>query len=239
MYPDELERFLEREIERPAMQGIEKITTRKPISTADREALAKYMAFLSRRVPRGRERIAEYTPKVADEVKAEIVDALMAFVEDDPTLQEFADLRRLQVEEIISRIKENPPKELWHQGLMSHGSPRIIDSLLSMNWHFIYTDCNQFMTCDNPLFFFESVGIEHKKSELTLPFSSGVALWATRRAGPEDQYIDAPIAMVKEINRRTAHNATRFVYSKTNESWMLPFVRKLKYKISTLPEMKK
>lgn len=238
MYPDDLERVLEQEVERPAMQGIEKVASRLSINPEDREALAKYMVFLWRRVPRGRQRVAEHTPKVADEVKAEILGAIEELSKSDPSLEEIAALRRLQVEDIISRVKENPPHELWHKGLMDHGSTRLIDSLLSMNWRFIYTKRHQFMTCDNPLFFFESTGIGHPQSEVTLPFSSQVALWATRRATSEGQYIEAPTSMVKEINRRTAYNATRFVYSKSNESWMLPFVKKENHEISVLPELK-
>jgi len=40
--------------------------------------------------------------------------------------------------------------------------------------------------------------------------------------------------MVRELNRRAAHNATRLVVSSTNESWIQPFLQKGNWQLSRI-----
>ena len=103
-----------------------------------------------------------------------------------------------------------------------------------MNWLFLRSQADQFLTGDNPVFFFEHEGIGKPTSELTFPLSSNLALWATRLPRPSMQYLAASPAGVREINRRTAHNSVRFVYSKANEPWVLPFVLKKQWRLTRL-----
>lgn len=84
----------------------------------------------------------------------------------------------------------------------------------------------KFITCDNPVFFFEADGIGREQSELTLAFGSEVALWANRTPAVTPEYVAANRQSVLEFNRRCAHNARRFLYSRKEAPWLLEFATK-------------
>ena len=109
-----------------------------------------------------------------------------------------------------------------------------MQALLSMHWRFFFAHKGQFLTSDNPVYFHEGIGLVNQDSELSIPFSSAVTLWASRHPGKVGSYHEASPAVVKELNRRTAKNAERYVYSVQNEPWVLPFVLKNNYTVNRL-----
>lgn len=234
MYPGEVEKYLENKVEGPAKSAIEKVRHCEAISEDDRILLANYIINLWKRVPEARNRTKKRMPEVTSLLKDEFRQSFHKILEDDPSLDDQVRTRQEEVERIIAEYEKDPPPEIWFHVLKNESTPRVVDSLLSMEWRFLHTKDIQFLTCDNPVFIFESVGVGNHNSELTIPFSSDVALWANRRKDIASGYLNATSVTVKEINRRTAHNATRFVYSIRNESWILPFVCKNKYKLHWL-----
>jgi hypothetical protein len=235
IYPEDLERYLAEQIEGPAMLGIEKIRAAVPLSEGEREAIAHYVFALWKRVPDGRDRVKKRMPEVAASVRADVHSQLDAAVLSDPNLGPLARVRRAEVEDILSKYEQDdPPPDVWHKTLASESTPKVIESFLTMNWRYFVADSDDLLTCDNPVFFFRDIGIGSVGSELTVPFSSRIALWASRQATGSQTAIPAKPAIVRELNRRAASSATRYIYSKKNEAWILPFVCKSGHQLNRL-----
>ena len=92
------------------------------------------------------------------------------------------------------------------------------------------------MTCDNPVFFFRGTGgVGNPESEITFPISCHITLLATWRSNLHQDYVPVTQHIVKEINRRTTINATRYVYSGYDKEWVLPFVKKGRWQLLRIP----
>lgn len=234
LYTEELESQLANEIEYPAIPAIQKVRERRLLIEADRLVLAKYLIALWKRVPEGRLRYEENIPEVAATIQSEIHHQLSATADVNPSLIHLAQTRKEEVTKILERYISEKPPGIWQQSLMKDSSVNVVASMLSMNWRFLCTDRLQFLTCDNPVFFFNHEGIGNTTSELIVPLSSSVTLWANRRFTNGPTYVSAQPTAVREVNRRMATNATRFVYSKSTEAWILPFVCKENYSLNRL-----
>jgi hypothetical protein len=234
MYPDEVEQYLANKIENPAQAAIDKVRNLLPLDDSERLALATYIVALWKRVPEGRRRVSVRMPEVAASVKGDILAQLDKLVSDNPGLSALADEKRENVISIISLYQEDPPPDIWHMSLQTASTPRVVDSLLSMDWRYLHSKSSSFLASDNPVFFFTHEGIGQPSSELTLPFSSTVALWANRRTNPRVSVVQASPIAVRELNRRAAYNATRFVFSTNNDSWILPFHCKRQWALNRL-----
>lgn len=226
MYTDELEQYFANKIEDPAKEAITRIRAGLTLTPQHRDTLAAYIIALWKRVPTGRERMKRNLPEVADFVRARISDRIDSIAREEKNFTEIAKKRRDEVDLVIERYKANPPDHLWHSTFDIETTPRMIRALRSMTWTLLTSREKQFITCDNPVFFFETDGIGQQNSELTIPFGSEVALWAHRKAETRAQYVAATNAMILELNRRTARNARRFLYSKHEEPWLLKFAKK-------------
>jgi hypothetical protein len=225
-YSPELERHLANSIEAPAGYAIEKIRTRSLLTDSDREALARYIVTLWQRVPEAKLRFESHIPSVVASVRSEIHEELEAAAKRFPQLFNAAEKRKTEVDKLLTAYKKEKPSRIWHESIKINSDGRLSEVILSMKWHFIKSSGAQFLTSDNPVFFFSHEGLARAASELSIPFSSSIALWATRKENHYPQYFDAKPSATREINRRTAYNATRFVYSAINEKWILPFVCK-------------
>jgi hypothetical protein len=226
LYSEEVEAFLNESVETPTHPIFDKILRREQISDSERAALARYITFMWKRVPRGRKRALGRVPESAEEtrqeVMAEIDEGVRSGLIDDVRA---ASLRR-QVEEIIDREKASPSPRLWYDSFEPIGGSQVEQVLQSMNWVFLCSDSQRFFTSDSPVFFFENEGIGRLTSELTFPISDSIALFADWNRTVSDQYVSANSSLVKKINARTVRNSERFVFAKDNEPWMLPFVSK-------------
>lgn len=233
MYSEELESYLATHVEDPAKEAISKLRTEGRISTKERHALAQYIVVMWKRVPRARSRAFERLPEVTRELEEELGAQIDQLVAEDPSLADKAEARRSEISAILERQRKNPAPEIWYRSLDAEGGSKVVDALLSMNWIFLHSR-QQFLTCDNPVFFFEHEGISKPTSELTFPISSSVALWASRLPRPNMHHVAVSPTGLREINRRTVHNSTRFVYAQENETWILPFVLKRHWQITRL-----
>lgn len=234
IWSQETERYLNENIEVPANSAITKIRDRKALSQEDKVALANYIITMWKRVPEARERVKNWVPDVATVIHEEITSELDAIaLEDANLIQEVQELKE-RVAGVIARNIEKPPSELWHSTFESGNSPELVDATLSLNWVFLYCERPVFLTSDNPVFFFASEGIGRPTSELTFPISSTISLWATREKIESGKYLAASKNAIKEINRRTAYNSTRFIYSEKNEPWILPFATKDDWRLTRL-----
>jgi uncharacterized protein DUF4238 len=226
MYSEDVESYLANKVEYPAKPAITKLRARQHLTSGDRLALAKYIVTMWKRVPKARERALARLPSVADEVQADLHAQLASLSIGRPDLVPNIDGWRDKIDSALAEQRQSPSPEIWYRSIESQAGPRVVDALLSMNWLFLESPTRQFLTGDNPVFFFEHEGIGRPTSELTFPLSSDLALWATRLPRPSMKYLDASPNGVREINRRTVHNSVRFVYARENEPWILPFVLK-------------
>jgi Protein of unknown function (DUF4238) len=234
MYPIEVEKYFACKVEDPAKGAIEKIRSRQPITESERAAIAKYVIALWKRVPDARSRIAQQTPKAAASVRENLHQRLDSVAASDPKFATIAEAHRQEVDRIIEKYENDPSADIWHMMLGFESTPRVQESFLSMTWRFLYSEHAQFLTSDNPVFFFKHEGVGQASSKLTVPFSSSVVLWANWKPRLGPLYSPATPAVIRELNRRMANNATRIVYSARNEPWILRFASKTDHALSRL-----
>lgn len=189
-------------------------------------SLAHYIITLWKRVPTARERAAARLPEIAAPLRREYRFTLDQLARVGPEEAENARIKRDQVDEVIRRYVETTPPSIC-QGSLAKGGTGLPESmLLEMNWQFLQSCDAEFLTCDNPVFFFENEGMGNPQAELTLALSSAVCLWAHKLGPKRPHYFQARPAAIRALNRRVAYNATRFVFSARSEPWILPFVKK-------------
>ena len=76
------------------------------------------------------------------------------------------------------------------------------------------------------------MGVGRRQSEITFPISSNIVLWANWRADIKNGYSETNNQIVREINRRTATNITRFCYFSADEAWIQKFINKEGHKLN-------
>jgi hypothetical protein len=234
-YPDEIEEFLATQVEQPANVVLDKIRNRTPISVEDKATLAAYMMAMMKRVPRSRERLQAATPKVLESVLARVDRAMTALVAKDPSKADLLVKRRKEAEQIRARSESYFSDEMWYQLIPPHTAPRALDALSAMTWQFFTFDSETaFMTSDNPVFFFEGMGIGNQYSEVTFPISRNVALWATWRVDLEEGFRPTSRRIVREINGRTVSAATRYVFYARKVKWVASFVNRKSFPLNRI-----
>lgn len=193
------------------------------------------MTCMMKRVPKGKEKIKEFATGTAEEVRRKIDKLLKVAAAVQPEKTEFIQKRRAEIGEIIDKYAKEPPKEIWLPNMPAEKSPRVLAALSGMTWRFLtFDEYPAFLTSDNPLFFFTSIGIGNPESEVTFPISSHIALWATWRLDLKEGYFPTRSQVVKELNRRTCSIATRYVFHSKCEEWVLPLLTKSRWKLNRL-----
>ncbi len=234
-YSLEVETYLANQIERPANAVIKKIRNWEKITKEDKEKLATYMVVMLKRVPQSKIRIKERAPGVAQKLQDEWDQEISELIKKDPTQAEFLENRRSEIRANLKKYEKNLPKDFWLLLIPSERTPNVINVLHQMTWHFLtYKESPVFLTCDNPVFYFTWMGIGKPESEVTFPISSNIVLWATWRKDLAENYSEIKKQAIKEINRRTALNATRFVYHAKDEYWIPKFISKNNHQLNRL-----
>jgi hypothetical protein len=104
-----------------------------------------------------------------------------------------------------------------------------------MSWQFLVApEGSKFLTSDNPVFFFEGIGLNKPQSEITFPVSSDIAIAAFVRGGFKEDFVTTTTHVLAEINRRTAHSATVEVYHSRSASWVVDVLNKRNRKLNQL-----
>lgn len=226
MYGDAAEEFLATKVEDPALEALDAVRTRKVLTTSGRAVLARYVVALWRRVPRARQFVQELIPAQAESTRAEVHAALNLLLSHDASLCEAVARKHLETDEIVDRMTADGGIEIWQKMLTTHQSLRVEQTLLAMNWTFLTSDEVAFVTGDNPVFFFEHEGIGSPNSELTVPLSASVSLWASHGPRKYGHFVAARPFAAREINRRTASKSTRYVFDRDNAPWILQVLQK-------------
>jgi len=232
IYPKDFEEYLAKEIEEPANSVLRKIRERKMISAENKIVLSKYMTVMLKRVPRRLQRFKEKAPQVIDKLKEEIDTKLTSIKNKYPLKADMIEKRRDEARKILARFKESPPREAWISAIRPEMTPKTVALISQMTWQFFVCEKPYaFLTCDNPVFFFESIGIGHVNSELSFPISSYIALWATWRRDLKEGFVIADRKLIHEINRRTTKIASRFIFFHEDQDWIMKLANKKEYQL--------
>ena len=104
-----------------------------------------------------------------------------------------------------------------------------------MNWQFfIAPEGYSFITGDNPVFYFESFGLNKPYSEITFPISSSIALAASWRKELGEGFFPANSETVLEVNRRTASITSMNVYHSRKAGWLVDVLNKQRHRFNLL-----
>ncbi len=234
-YPDETELYLSNEIESPSNPVLNKIRERKAITQKDKVSLSNYITVMLKRVPYAKERLKTAAPKVSEELEKDIDAEFEKRRKKNPSKTRELEKRRREAKGILNRISGESLEDVWLDVIPQEMTPKISRLLSQMTWRFfICEEPNSFLSCDNPVFFHESIGMAKEHSELTFPISSHIVLWVTWW-GQDGEYINATNLIIKEINRRMASNATRFIYFNKKRDWVVTLANKKTHRLHLIP----
>jgi hypothetical protein len=220
-FDPETESELATSVEAPAHRVLEKVRKRESISEDEREALAVYIGVMVMRVPRARRRASELVEPSLREVLEKIREQMRSEVSSPEDESLFED--RLKTLERIGRTyADDPPPEVVAKIRSPWPSDEMLGAVRDMAWRFVSTEGpSYFLTSDNPAYFFEGLGLGTPRAELTFPLSSELALlgsWQGQKRSTTS--LVAKHALVKEVNRRVASGAERFVFYRGRERWV-------------------
>jgi len=227
--------ILTNEIEGPANEVLDKVRGRHLINDEDNNTFADYMAVMWKRVPRAKEDLRKMAPRLAAGIGEKLNADLENLIANRPEKTELIEKRKKEIDDILDRYSVDPPKDIWLENLPPERTPRIVEAIKAMTWTFwVFDQYPAFLTCDNPFFYFTWLGVGKKDSEFSFPISSHILLWATWRADLPRDFIKASSQIVKEMNRRTVHNASRFIFHSRDENWIVPFIKQKSWKLNRI-----
>lgn len=225
-YSEELEKHLNDEIESPANKVLDKIRFRNELTVEERLVFSKYIANMFQRVPSGKRKFKDMAPKVAEDLRSKLNRELEEFSVEEPSKVKLVQQRKEEANILFDQFSSNPSDEIWHMTIQQDFPSQFVESLAKMTWiFFTTTEKLNFITSDNPVFYFKSIGIGNQSSELSFPITSSISLWATWRTDLREGYVPVKLGTVKEMNRRTASLTDRFAFYQTEEKWILPFLQ--------------
>jgi len=226
-WPKNVEEYLANQIEEPAKPVLDKIRDRQPITQSDKELLSAYIMVMLQRVPRGLERMEAKAPQVLDKVFDDLKREISRLITEHPSKKSILQDRLQELPDLKSKYERDFPIEIWYQNLTRDALPRVRTILPTMTWIFFTSDKKQsFLTSDNPIFFFEGIGIGNPESEITFPISSDITLWAMWYEHLLEGYVAAKDSIIREINRRTVSTATKYVYYSEGAKWVVNLINK-------------
>jgi hypothetical protein len=222
-------------VEHPAHIVLGKVRRRERISADERSILAVYAAVMFKRVPAGRRRASALIEPTIRSVIARYRVQLAAEVNTPE------DERRLKVHlEHLDRLEKQylieAPEEMRQRVRSPWPSERIAGAVEAMTWRFAVSKSPAlFITSDNPAFYFESLGVGNQDSELTFPLANDLALLGSWQGPPGSLLeVGARPSLVKEVNRRIASGAERFIFSHHPYPWVTTLAHKAKPQLSRI-----
>jgi hypothetical protein len=223
---DVIENLLE-DFEKPANSVFEKIRSLQWITEEEKATFSFYVIQMHRRVPRYREELAGLLPEAAASLEPEVRRRFC--LPDSKETTEFFN-------GIFERIKTPKYETRVHLDVLGNTrSSLLIDVLRAMKWRFFVAPPNhKFLTADDPVFYFQSLGLLRPNSEVSFPISTEVALVASNAEIVREGFFPAPSQVVKELNRRTASRAAHRAYFWQPEQWIVSLLEKKAHEFNSI-----
>lgn len=225
-YEDDIESSLNVDVEIPGSDVIDKIIAGKVIdddvNDQDRNHLTYYIATMIRRVPHARASAQKFVPQTITEVaarlKQQLRDAAAAGLIDEAALG----ARLAEADAWARKAHEEPPVEVRKTIETPWPFKRWLLAIHNMHWRVLRAEGpSYFLTNDNPAYFFEAFGLGHEECELILPLSTHLLLHCSWQPVRNSAVQTVPQRLVKELNRRLASGADRFVFYHEHADWVL------------------
>jgi hypothetical protein len=221
-YTEEIERQLSEIVEKPANKVLDRLRRGERIGDNERSHLALYIGTMLMRVPRRRRKAFEMLPAILEDTISKVTAQVTRWSETttaDPGLvsRRFAEIKRAR-----EKFIKDPPLEIVEQIRAPWPSSEVLSLVSATTWRVISpSSAVCFLTSDNPAHFFEAYGLGSPESELTFPLVSDLALVASWQGPPgETIFVRARPTIAKEINRRVASGAERFVFYHARQDWI-------------------
>lgn len=240
-YSDDIEEYLADHHDGPSSTIIRKFESQQIICKNDRLKFSEFMIGIWRRVPKGRERADKLGPDIISNTLNEREQEMRRFLALNQDHQDIS--KYLSRFKSFMRVKEKiETNELYRNEFIEYGwlssieskrTPESINALSRMEWTFLISSQPVFLTSDNPLFFFEDIGIGDLDSEVVFPVTNKVTLIATNRNSSDTKYRSVKKREISQINKRTATQAARFLFYSTELEWIPKFAHK-KHELSKL-----
>lgn len=226
-YPDSLEVALNRRIEDPFnVQVLAKLERGNQLLREDLAALVEYVLTMYRRVPAGRDRVAQHIGPAAQDLAREFEDGLNMLAAADPSqIEKIEEFRRRAAAVIEHALAK--PEGIWHDTVLRDDvMSEAANISLQMSWDCLAVPAGkQLLIGDNPVLRSPD-GLKSATGWVLMPISSTHALRATWRPGPGFAYGRLSTRQVRTINHMIAAQATRFVYFRRNEPWVVPLIER-------------
>ncbi|HOX27231.1 MAG TPA: DUF4238 domain-containing protein [Candidatus Krumholzibacteria bacterium] len=230
-YLPEIEDALARSIESNAEPVLKRIRAREPLLNSDRKIVAAFIVCLWKRVPSYREIVRQLIPNLTCETLAGMREQ---FIDREPDL-DTRERNRIELETLEAKWKDGPPEAVKAYFEQPFTTGMIEDRLLVMHWYFaVAAGDTKYVTSDNPVFFFRAIGLNKPESELSCPLSRDIALLCTGAEQPWRPYAEVPDRIVREFNRRSIHNATRYVYYCEQAQWLQRMIVKPRIRLNRI-----
>lgn len=221
-YSEKTEKQLSELVEGPAYHALNKLRRGESIGDTERTHMALYIGTMLMRVPRRRRKAFEMLPGVLEDTINKVSTQVEQWAHSEGADPQVVSRRFAELERARESLRREPPLEVVEQIRAPWPSERVLALVSAMTWRIVSTGgVAFFLTSDNPAYFFEAYGLGNPESELTFPLSSDMALLASWQGMPlEIIFLNAKPALVKEVNRRVASGAERFVFYHAREEWV-------------------
>lgn len=219
-YPADVERRLAQEVEGPGHLALKSIREGNQMTRGQRSDLAYYIAVLIMRGPRKRRKARELVPRALQDTMSETRSNLAEL--RTPLNSERIDLLLSEVERIERQYRVTPPSTVAEQIDNVWPSPEVVAAVEGMAWRVARMRPDRFLfTTDNPAYFFESYGVGSDLAELTFPIDPATVLLGSHQGEPGSTLnFTANAQLTKEVNRRMAAGAERFIFSPRKSPWI-------------------
>jgi hypothetical protein len=177
----------------------------------------------------------ESAPEVIESMFSQLDQELAKLAAIFPEKAETVDLRREEARRLQTQYEANMPKEIWLQLVSPRTTPQTLAALSTMTWRFLTFDKESaFLASDNPVYYHSGMGIGKPDSEVSFPISSNLVLWATWRRDLREGFFPMKEKLVREMNRRTAFAATKYVFYSREEEWVANLINRKRFRLNRI-----
>ena len=207
-------------IEQSALVPLDQLRERSDLDEGGRVAVGEYLSAMIARTERARLRMADYLSRDIASAKGD--PELTAKQWNVPVAPMLDSLVKIE-----ERLHDDPlrtTEPLLHQVLEL---PGVLDHIVEMHWEVLTAESSeQFLTCDNPVFVGQAIGLIPPDGEFLFPLASEVALVGSwQRPRRSLTFLPASSRFIKEFNRHVVSGAERWLYFREPADWIKKVVQ--------------